>query len=85
MRGVRTLAVISLADLKPAALDHSAIIAYFIYFYLVFIHYDLISVNTLVACALSSGNSGDSLSKVRAHISLEVEISELIGLLKLQE
>jgi hypothetical protein len=39
----------------------------------------------LVACALSSGNSGDSLSKVRAHISLEVEISELIGLLKLQE
>ena len=33
MSGGRTHAVISLADLKPAALDHSAIIAYFYLMY----------------------------------------------------
>lgn len=32
MSGVWTHAVLSLADLKPAALDHSAIIAYFYLF-----------------------------------------------------
>ena len=36
MSGVWTHAVLSLADLKPAALDHSAIIAYFVFIYLIF-------------------------------------------------
>ena len=48
MSGVWTHAVLSLADLKPAALDHSAIIAYFL-FVLFFINYVFLKVALKVA------------------------------------